>query len=152
MSQEWSVTLCQLKNIVSLFLTYDIVQILLILVYPASLMNVLFEHGQRFFYEPILAPLLVGVFDWLASSFVSIVIMDPITGSPKICSTSCSDLIVWSKYSNKKASPTPTIKPRTIEIATFNVKCGLTGDGSGPILAGERILTLSTFIKIGICS
>src|SRR5690554_4018829 len=105
-------------------------------------MSVLLVHARQSFYEPILAPLLVEVLDWFASSSMSIVMIDPITGKSKICSTSCSVLIVWSKYSNKKASPTPTINPRTTEIAIFNVKFGLTGEGLDPTLASDKILTL----------
>src|SRR5699024_485813 len=71
----------------------------------------------------------------------------PTNVTPSCFSISSSVLIVVSKYSSKKAIPTPIIPPNTIAIAIFNVGFGSTGDGFSGVTASDKILTLSTFMS-----
>src|SRR5690606_32772880 len=59
----------------------------------------------------------------------------------------CSFLMDVSKYSNRKAIPTPSIRPMTAAIAMFSIGFGATGDGFSFNTAGDKIETLSTLIK-----
>src|SRR5699024_9078014 len=86
------------------------------------------------------------------TSSPSIVETTPTIDTPKCFSISSSVLIVVSKYSNKKAKPTPIIPPNTIAIAIFNVGRGSTGVGFAFVSASDKIFTLSTFIKSTISS
>src|SRR5690606_12232941 len=73
------------------------------------------------------------------------------TGMPS-ASMSFSVWTFVSKYSIKKAKPTPIIKPSTTAMAMFNTGFGSTGVGFSGVIALVSTLTLSTFMISGIIS
>src|SRR5699024_6823768 len=61
-------------------------------------------------------------------------------------------LIVVSKYSNKKAKPTPIIPPNTTAMSIIKIGRVSTGVGIAFVSGSDKIITLSTFIKSTISS